>query len=66
MKPYYANYVKRFGQWHLSRADKCNGLTLCGVPMLGNNYELDIPEKDRAKCPSCWDKFIKEKTCTTT
>ena len=45
------NWVKKLGQWHLSGG---NGQTLCGRPMLGNNYAKHIPESERSKCPDCF------------
>ena len=43
--------VKKLGQWHLSGG---NGETICGKPMLGNNYAKYIPENEREKCPDCF------------
>tara|TARA_R100001480_G_C4630540_1_gene167846 strand:+ start:64 stop:303 length:240 start_codon:yes stop_codon:yes gene_type:complete len=45
------SWVKKLGQWHLSGG---NGQTLCGVPMLGNNYAKYIPENERTKCAKCF------------
>ena len=45
------SWVKKLGQWHLSGR---NGQTLCGVPMLGNNYAKYIPENARTECPDCF------------
>ena len=45
------DWVKKLGQWHLSGG---NGQTLCGVPMLGNNYAKYIPENERTKCDKCF------------
>jgi len=45
------NWVKKLGQWHLSDG---KGQTLCGRPMLGNNYANYIPENERVKCPDCF------------
>ena len=45
------SWVKKLGQWHLSGG---NGQTLCGVPMLGNNYAKYIPENERVKCDKCF------------
>ena len=45
------SWVKKLGQWHLSGG---NGQTLCGVPMLGNNYAKYIPENERTKCDKCF------------
>jgi len=45
------SWVKKLGQWHLSGG---NGETICGKPMLGNNYAKYIPESERSKCPDCF------------
>lgn len=45
------SWVKKLGQWHLSGG---NGETICGKPMLGNNYAKYIPENEREKCPDCF------------
>ena len=45
------SWVKKLGQWHLSGG---NGQTICGKPMLGNNYAKYIPENEREKCPDCF------------
>jgi hypothetical protein len=50
--PFY-NWTKKLGQWHLHLKD---GVTLCGSPMLGNNYTQDIPESEREKCEECFKK----------
>jgi hypothetical protein len=46
------DWVKRLGQWHKSDP-KNHGVTICGMPMMGNNYAYDIPEEERKKCPKC-------------
>lgn len=46
-----SDWVKRLGQWHLSRSGE--SVTICGHPMLGNNYAKEIPERDRKRCPKC-------------
>jgi len=48
----YPAWVKKLGQWHLSGG---NGQTICGAPMLGNNYAKYIPETERTKCPKCFE-----------
>lgn len=54
-----SDWVKRLGQWHFSGDD---GKTLCGCPMLGNNYARVIPEKERTPCTECHEKISKEKS----
>ena len=46
------DWVKKLGQWHLSGG---NGQTICGKPMLGNNYAKYIPENERTKCVKCFE-----------
>lgn len=46
------DWVKKLGQWHLTDV-KTQGVTKCGMPLLGNNYAYDIPESERQKCPKC-------------
>jgi len=45
------SWVKKLGQWHLSGG---KGETICGRPMLGNNYAKYIPKSERIKCPDCF------------
>jgi hypothetical protein len=45
------DWVKRLGQWHLYTTESDG--TLCGAPMLGNNYAKMIPVGERKKCPKC-------------
>jgi hypothetical protein len=45
------DWVKKLGQWHI--VEKSSDGTICGMPLLGNNYANDIPECDRMKCPKC-------------
>ena len=52
----FFNWVKRLGQWHI--AEKDSSKTLCGCPMLGNNYSKHIPIHARDKCVRCWGKII--------
>lgn len=46
------DWVKRLGQWHLFQND--SNVTVCGKPMLGNNYTQHIPENNREKCTNCF------------
>ena len=53
----YRNWVKRLGQAHLWDLDlEIPHSTLCGMPMLGNNYTDRIPEKQWKKCDKCYAK----------
>ena len=47
------NWVKKLGQWHKAENDASE--TLCGSPMLGNNYARHIEESDRTPCADCMD-----------
>lgn len=52
-------WTKRLGQQHWSRSNEPE--TLCGIPMLGNNY-AELLRPDRKKpCSSCIDIIITEK-----
>lgn len=46
------DWVKKLGQWHQSIGN--SPTTICGMPMLGNNYASYIPEADREKCKECF------------
>jgi hypothetical protein len=50
----YSDWVKRLGQWHLAEKGSIQGVTLCGRPMLGNNYAEMIEEDKREQCKECW------------
>ena len=43
--------TKRLGQQHWSYPNA--GVTLCGVPMLGNNYSHLLAEADKVTCTVC-------------
>jgi hypothetical protein len=47
----YSLWIKRLGQTHLCGPSSSH--TLCGMPMLGNNYEKVLPEAERKHCPDC-------------
>lgn len=53
----YFNWVKRLGQWHLADPHIDSHKTLCGRPMLGNNYDTYIPIHRREKCEDCWKEL---------
>ena len=62
---HFSNWVKKLGQWHLSKVNRGPDeyTTLCGRPMLGNNYEADFmrSEKGRAAlkpCKECHQKAM--------
>jgi len=53
MKDKYYDWVKRLGQYHLSIGGQST--TLCGMPMMGNNYAKVIPKDERTKCNKCFN-----------
>ena len=44
-------WTKRLGQRHYTRDGMTE--TLCGRPMLGNNYASIIPESEQEECEEC-------------
>ena len=54
----YKDWVKKLGQWHLYKPDSSE--TLCGTPMLGNNYSRLILPEHREKCEDCFKIKRKE------
>lgn len=44
-------WTKRLGQKHYTREGMSE--TLCGMPMLGNNYASEIPESEQTECAKC-------------
>lgn len=58
----YSNWVKKFGQWHLSSAD-IKYRTLCGVPMLGNNYAsyYEQHQNELQPCDKCFAEATRRK-----
>ena len=44
-------WTKRLGQQHWSRPN--SGVTLCGKPMLGNNYAIGLAKEDKVPCDKC-------------
>lgn len=51
----YSDYVRRLGQWHLSKTNRSNGRTLCGTPMLSPNRATYMPFEERVKCAKCFE-----------
>jgi len=64
MKVY--DFVKRLGDWHLADSLNSNGKTLCGMPMLSNNYAGDYMKpgnRDKLKkCQKCFEIYEKSTT----
>jgi len=44
-------WTKRLGQRHYTRDNM--DVTICGIPMLGNNYANIIPESEQHECEEC-------------
>lgn len=44
-------WTKKLGQKHYTRDGMTE--TICGRPMLGNNYALVIPESEQKECEEC-------------
>ena len=49
-------WTKRLGQQHWSRPN--SGVTLCGKPMLGNNYAISLAKEDKVPCDECAECVI--------
>jgi hypothetical protein len=52
-------WTKRLGQQHWSQRGEST--TLCGMPMLGNNYANHLQQSDKTPCSRCIDVIITEK-----
>lgn len=52
--PWLYEWTKRLGQQHWSRPGSSE--TLCGMPMLGNNYSKTLERKDKVPCEQCLAK----------
>ncbi len=46
-------WTKRLGQQHLSMND--SSTTLCGKPMLGNNYATVLDDDEKTPCDQCYE-----------
>lgn len=51
-------WTKKLGQKHYTRDGATK--TLCGMPMLGNNYADGIPESEQKECEECCKVLEKE------
>jgi len=54
----YCEWTKRLGQRHYYDTNNAS-VTLCGKPMLGNNYSAHIQDSEKQDCPEC-EKVIDE------
>ncbi len=59
MSEEYIEWTKRLGQRHYAKAGSSNE-TLCGRPMLGNNYADIILDDEKTDCDECVSKMTKE------
>jgi|TARA_R110000796_G_scaffold163493_1_gene280421 hypothetical protein len=61
MSTKFTEWTKRLGQQHFAMYDG-TGRTLCGMPMLGNNYAHAMHDEDKAPCSQCAERmaFITE------
>ena len=48
-------WTKRLGQQHWQIPNEPT--TLCGMPMLGNNYARHLTEDDKTPCPQCQNQI---------
>lgn len=51
-------WTKKLGQRHYTRTGMSK--TLCGIPMLGNNYAEIIPRSGQEDCRECLKIIIKD------
>ena len=49
-------WTKRLGQQHWSYPDA--SVTLCDMPMLGNNYSYSLANADKVPCAACAAKSV--------
>jgi len=49
----FFEWTKKLGQQHFSMG---GGETLCGMPMLGNNYAREYEQEDKTPCPTCAER----------
>ena len=49
-------WTKKLGQQHFSVPGEHG--TLCGMPMLGNNYARAYSDADKTPCPICEETLI--------
>jgi hypothetical protein len=51
----FSEWTKKLGQQHFAMADGTS-TTLCGMPMLGNNYARDYHQEDKTPCTTCAER----------
>ena len=68
MSTKFTEWTKQLGQQHFAMRENLGGLelssgrTLCGMPMLGNNYAHALHDEDKTPCSQCAERmaFIAE------
>ena len=50
-------WTKKLGQQHFSVPNEPT--TLCGMPMLGNNYARAYGDEDKTPCPTCEEALVR-------
>ena len=55
MSTAFFEWTKKLGQQHFSMG---SGSTLCGMPMLGNNYARVYGDGDKTPCPICEEALV--------
>lgn len=51
----YFEWTKKLGQQHFVGRGKSE--TLCGMPMLGNNYANHLKKEEKTLCKECQEKM---------
>jgi hypothetical protein len=51
----FYEWTKRLGQQHFSMGGEHE--TLCGMPMLGNNYARHLDQEDKQPCRTCAERM---------
>jgi len=54
-------WTKKLGQQHFSVPGEHG--TLCGMPMLGNNYARVYSDADKTPCPICEEDVAYQASC---
>jgi hypothetical protein len=52
----FYEWTKKLGQQHFSMADGTSR-TLCGMPLLGNNYANEYYDEDKTPCTTCAERM---------
>ena len=52
----FSEWTKKLGQQRFAMSDGTSR-TLCGMPMLGNNYARDLYDEDKTPCTTCAERM---------